>query len=280
MLLRRNFLKFFYSTVEQGANFEKRIFLLNKEGKKISFWNDIPLKESSFQKDEFNICIEIPQHRIAKLELTKEEEFHPIKQDTRKNKFNKSETELRYYAQFPLFNYGFFPQTWESSLEKTPEGFLVNYDNQFRVDNLISIQIKKGDDDPLDILELGDMDKQPGQILKVKVLGCFCLIDQGEVDWKVLSINSTEAEKKNIQSLKDIERVYGGRLDAIKHWFKYIKTYDGKKANVIHYDEKIFDHEKALEIIHETHDYWKQLSNKTPAKNEELNEKKKKFHFI
>jgi hypothetical protein len=32
-------------------------------------------------------------------------------QDTKKNVFSK-ELELRYYAQFPLFNYGFIPQTW------------------------------------------------------------------------------------------------------------------------------------------------------------------------
>ena len=47
---------------------------------------------------------------------------------------------MRYYAQYPLFNYGFIPQTWESSIEPTPEGFA-------------------GDDDPLDILELGTPNK-------------------------------------------------------------------------------------------------------------------------
>jgi inorganic pyrophosphatase len=32
-------------------------------------------------------------------------------QDTRKNVFT-NELELRFYSQFPLFNYGFIPQTW------------------------------------------------------------------------------------------------------------------------------------------------------------------------
>lgn len=50
------------------------------------------------------------------MEMCKTEAFHPILQDTRKNKVDKTKTELRYYAQFPLFNYGFFPQTWENSL--------------------------------------------------------------------------------------------------------------------------------------------------------------------
>ena len=29
-----------------------------------------------------------------------------------------------------------------------------------------------------------------GSIYKAKILGCFCLIDQGEIDWKVLLIDS------------------------------------------------------------------------------------------
>jgi inorganic pyrophosphatase len=70
--------------------------------------------------------IEIPRSRLAKFELSKKDAFHPIMQDTRKNKFDKSRTELRYYAQFPLFNYGLLPQTWENDIEKTSEGYLVS----------------------------------------------------------------------------------------------------------------------------------------------------------
>lgn len=37
-----------------------------------------------------------------------------------------------------------------------------------------------------------------GDIFKAKVLGCLCLIDQGEVDWKLLTINSKEALDLNV----------------------------------------------------------------------------------
>lgn len=47
-------------------------------------------------------------------------------QDTRKNLFTKQE-ELRYYAQFPLFNYGFIPQTWEQNIVKDSLGLYVNF---------------------------------------------------------------------------------------------------------------------------------------------------------
>jgi inorganic pyrophosphatase len=29
-----------------------------------------------------------------------------------------------------------------------------------------------------------------GEAYEAKILGCFCLIDQGEVDWKVLIVDS------------------------------------------------------------------------------------------
>lgn len=96
-------------------------------------------------------------------------------QDTRKNIFSK-QLELRFYNQFPLFNYGFIPQTWEQSIEKDSLGLLV-----FRC--LCSLQ---GDDDPIDICDLSTVPKAPGEIFRGRVLGGFCLIDQGEVDWKIL----------------------------------------------------------------------------------------------
>jgi len=116
----------FYSTEVTGTQFEKRIFLLNDKGDKISPWNDIKLKPEGASSHVFNAFIEIPRYTLAKLELAKKEKYHPISQDTRKNKFNPSLRELRYYAQFGSFNYGCFPQTWENSLLPNKE-----------VDNLI-----------------------------------------------------------------------------------------------------------------------------------------------
>ena len=113
-----------YTTTLSGTGFEKRIYLQNNN-KTISYWNDLPLKANS-EKKTFNIAIEIPNKNLAKMELCKEEENHPIKQDTRKNRYNKTQTELRYYAQFPLFNYGFLPQTWENpNLQTDIEGLFV-----------------------------------------------------------------------------------------------------------------------------------------------------------
>lgn len=42
-----------------------------------------------------------------------------------------------------------------------------------------------GDNDPLDVCEIGLRQIKTGEVRQVKVLGILCLIDDGEADWKV-----------------------------------------------------------------------------------------------
>ena len=41
-----------------------------------------------------------------------------------------------------------------------------------------------------------------GDIIKVRVIGSFGLIDQGEIDWKVFGLIEDEAEKLNVKKFK------------------------------------------------------------------------------
>ena len=107
------------------------------------------------------------------MEVATSEEFNPIKQDTNKSR-HTGEKQLRYYAKFPLFNYGMLPQTWENNLHEDPS------------------TKAKGDNDPLDICELGTIPLPTGSVTKIKILGALCLIDQDELDWKILTLNQTE----------------------------------------------------------------------------------------
>ena len=47
----------------------------------------------------------------------------------------------------------------------------------------------QGDNDPIDILDLSVKTRKIGDIMKSKILGGFCLIDQGEIDWKLFTID-------------------------------------------------------------------------------------------
>jgi len=50
-----------------------------------------------------------------------------------------------------------------------------------------------GDNDPLDVCEIGEQVGYVGQIKQVKILGIMALLDEGETDWKVSSPNSNRA---------------------------------------------------------------------------------------
>ena len=87
-----------------------------------------------------------------------------------------------------LFNYGFMPQTWED-----PEH--VSKDAGF-----------KGDDDPLDMVEIGCRQMKTGQVAEVKVLGVLAMIDDGETDWKVFCIRVDDPLAGCINDVEDIDR--------------------------------------------------------------------------
>jgi inorganic pyrophosphatase len=70
-----------------------------------------------------------------------------------------------------VWNYGAFPQTWEDPTHKHPETGAF------------------GDNDPLDVCEIGSANGVRGEIKQVKVLGVIALIDEGETDWKVIAID-------------------------------------------------------------------------------------------
>lgn len=89
-------------------------------------------------------------------------EGNPIMQDEKKGK-------ARLYHGPIFWNYGCLPQTWEDPNVKGDE----NVDGAF------------GDDDPVDVVEIGAASLAMGSFTPVKVLGCLSMIDDGELDWKV-----------------------------------------------------------------------------------------------
>jgi inorganic pyrophosphatase len=40
----------------------------------------------------------------------------------------------------------------------------------------------------------------PGQVIQVKVLGVLAMIDEGETDWKVISVNADDPDAQNLNS--------------------------------------------------------------------------------
>ena len=94
------------------------------------------------------------------MEVATKEPNNPIAQDVKKGK-------LRDYHGPIFWNYGCLPQTWEDPNEEHPE--LKCF----------------GDDDPIDVVEIGSKALPMGTVAEVKPLGVIAMIDDGELDWKV-----------------------------------------------------------------------------------------------
>ena len=50
----------------------------------------------------------------------------------------------------------------------------------------------RGDNDPLDVCEIGQAVARTGDVKQVKVLGVMAMLDEGETDWKVIAIDARD----------------------------------------------------------------------------------------
>jgi inorganic pyrophosphatase len=224
-------LKAAYSAVPSGeaATTEFRINF-HKDGNTISPWHDIPLKDGEF----YNTVIEIPKYTKAKMEVATKEAHNPIAQDIKKGK-------LRDYHGPIFWNYGCLPQTWENP-------------------NVVHPELKcKGDNDPVDVVEIGSAQLASGTVTKVKVLGVLAMIDDGELDWKVIAIKSDDPMAAQLNDVADVESKMPGVISGIREWFRWYKTPDDKPLNGFGFDEKALPKKTAVEVIEETHHFWKDL---------------------
>merc|ERR1711966_601177 len=63
-----------------------------------------------------------------------------------------------------------------------------------------------GDDDPVDVVEIGASSLAMGSFTPVKVLGCLSMIDDGELDWKVIALNAADEHAAAINDVDDSEK--------------------------------------------------------------------------
>ncbi|KAI3843145.1 hypothetical protein MKW92_049484, partial [Papaver armeniacum] len=68
-----------------------------------------------------------------------------------------------------------------------------------------------GDNDPVDVVEIGDSQRKNGEILKDKPLGVLAMIDEGELDWKInaISLDDPRASLVMLVMLRNISRWEG-----------------------------------------------------------------------
>merc|ERR1719313_1965803 len=77
-----------------------------------------------------------------------------------------------------------------------------------------------------------------GGVYDVKPLGVLAMIDDGEIDWKLLAVRVDDPKAAACGSLKEVEAAFPGQMDAIREWFRDYKVPDGKPQNAFGLDEK------------------------------------------
>ena len=205
----------------------------------LSLWHDVPLAAPATVggggADLFNFICEIPKCTRKKFEVATTEGTTPIKQDEKKGvlrEFKKGDI---------FFNYGCFPRTWEDPRH-------VSEDTGY-----------PGDNDPLDVCEIGLRQIQTGEIRPVKVLGVLAMIDDDETDWKIVAIDAEDRWAEELNDVADVERLLPGTVSLIREWFRTYKIPDGKPPNKFALGEECKGATYAHKVIHETHEAWVNL---------------------
>ena len=85
------------------------------------------------------------------------------------------------------------------------------------------------------------------------------MIDEGECDWKVITIDADDKWAPFVNDIDDVEREMPGMLSAIREWYRTYKIPDGKPPNVFGLNEQFMNKEYADSVIQECHHAWEEL---------------------
>jgi inorganic pyrophosphatase len=231
-----------YSVELRGTKYTETFsaFIKDSEGNYVSPFHDIPTWADE-AAGIVNMVVEVPRWSNAKMEITKDHKLNPIRQDTKKGKMRFVKNCFPHHGY--IWNYGAIPQTWENpdvADEHTGEN---------------------GDNDPVDICELGSRVIPLGEVVQVKLLGVLAMIDDGETDWKLLGIDINDPMADKLNDIVDLEEHMRGYLSATVEWFKIYKIPDGKPENQFAFDGEAKDKAFAINIVNETHAQWKKLAS-------------------
>lgn len=126
-----------------------------------------------------------------------------------------------------------------------------------------------GDNDPLDAVDISSIQHKTGDVVVVKVLGTYAMIDEGETDWKIVCIDVADPLAEQLHDIADIDKLFPGKTDQVFTFLRDYKIPDGKPANVFAYGGALQNRAFALKVIEETHEQWSALiSGKIPNQTE------------
>jgi len=202
----------------------------------VSLWHDVDLHVKTWLDEDTGLLRfvnEMPLGSLQKFEVQPDVLGNAIVEDP------AGSSRLAEFGKVVPFNYGCFPQTY-----RDPD----------QVDELYAAP---GDDDPLDVVELGGQVRGVGEVVECRPLGAVLLLDEGRADWKILTVSTSGGPLAEARSVEDVERIAPGRIQECLTWMDDFKqSKDGDQAT-LHF--KIHDAAHAAKLIEEDHASWQKL---------------------
>lgn len=85
------------------------------------------------------------------------------------------------------------------------------------------------DGDPMDILVMMNESTFPGCVIEARVLGMLKMIDNGQMDYKVLAVPATDPNFSHYQTFEDLPKHF---LEEVKHFFMTYKHLEGGQVDM------------------------------------------------
>ncbi len=107
------------------------------------------------------------------------------------------------------------------------------------------------DHDPLDILVISQEPVVPLCLVNARVIGVMPMLDQGEADDKIIAVSTGDP---GVNHINEIEELPPHFISELRAFFEDYKKLENKSVVV----EKFGGRERALEIIRESFDYYRE----------------------
>lgn len=107
------------------------------------------------------------------------------------------------------------------------------------------------DNDPLDILVLCSQSIQPLCLVEANVIGNMQMIDQGQVDDKIIAVAAKDPSVNHIKSMEELPPHF---IAELRNYFEQYKVLENKKVEIDNFQDKA----TALGIIKKAIDYYKE----------------------